>query len=223
MSAQQLGDLLPRQWERAAAAEIERALAAPTVVPRIEQYGAILYLLPEGLTPMTFGFKSRHGHTGLLQVTGFTDNPRGVKLRYRLVPTPDVIRKTAGSLSEADRARAVALFNDIEDFGHEFEAAFASTSLAAAQTGVRRLLTMLTNFNAVVRGTDCEFPAALLDDIGKVQRALTQGDWESARRLARHDEAYAREFRRIGAAMAALARETQASSPEGATPEVNQP
>ncbi|HOC00031.1 MAG TPA: serine/threonine-protein kinase [Verrucomicrobiota bacterium] len=140
-----------------------------------------------------------------------------------LVPAPGITRKTAASLSEADRARAVALFNDIEDFGHEFEAAFASTNLAAAQTGVRRLLTMLANFNAVVRGTDCEFPAALLDDIGKVQRALTQGDWESARRLARHDETYAREFRRIGAAMAALARETQASSPEGATPEVNRP
>ncbi len=218
----QLGDMLPRHWESAAAAEIERALAAPTAVPRIERHGAILYLLPEGLTPMTFGFKTRHGETGLLQVTGFTDNPRGVKLRYRLVPTPGMTRKTAASMSEADRARAVALFNDIEDFGHEFEAAFASTNLAAAQTGVRRLLDMLANFNTVVRGTDCELPTSLLDDIGKVQRALAQGDWENGRRLGRHNEAYAREFRRIGAVMAALARETYASPPEAAIPEVNQ-
>jgi tetratricopeptide (TPR) repeat protein len=30
-------------------------------------------------------FKTREGGMGLLQITGFTDNPRGVKLRYKLV------------------------------------------------------------------------------------------------------------------------------------------
>jgi hypothetical protein len=34
---------------------------------------------------VTWFFKTREGGTGLLQVTGFTENPRGVKLRYRLV------------------------------------------------------------------------------------------------------------------------------------------
>lgn len=150
------------------------------------------------------------GATGLVQVTGFTDHLRGVKLRYRSLPTPGATRKPVAALSEADRARAVTLFNDIEDFGHEFEAAFAATNLAAAGTGVRRLSDMLTNFNAVVQGTDCEFPATLFDDIGKVQQALAQGDWENARRLGRHNEAYAREFRRIGAVMTALARGTHA-------------
>ena len=36
---------------------------------------------------MTFGFKTRKGECGVLQITGFTDNPRGVKLRYKLVVT----------------------------------------------------------------------------------------------------------------------------------------
>ncbi len=35
--------------------------------------------------PPTYGFKTREGSIGLLQITGFTDNLRGVKLRYKLV------------------------------------------------------------------------------------------------------------------------------------------
>jgi serine/threonine protein kinase len=35
--------------------------------------------------PLTYLFKSATGKIGLLQITGFTDNPRGVKIRYKLV------------------------------------------------------------------------------------------------------------------------------------------
>ena len=73
---------------------------------------------------------------------------------------------------------------------------------------MRRLASLLTNFNAVVQGTDCQFPSGLFDDLAKVSQALEQGDWEKAKGLARHNEDHAREFRRIGAEMAALARET---------------
>jgi Bacterial Ig-like domain len=109
------------------------------------------------------------------------------------------------ALADSDRLRAVTLFNGIEDFGHEFDAAFAATNLAAAQTGVRRLLTLLTNFNAAVKGTDCEFPPAVFDDVAKVRQALDAGDWEKAWFLARHNEEYARRFRFIAGKMAALA------------------
>ena len=111
------------------------------------------------------------------------------------------------ALSEGDRAQAVALFNDIEDFGHEFNAAFIARDLAAAQTGTRRLLTLLSSFNAVVRGTGCEFPSALLNDIGKVREALDEGDWDKVQPAARYNENYAREFRRIASQMVALARQ----------------
>ncbi|MCW5552914.1 MAG: protein kinase [Verrucomicrobiae bacterium] len=110
-----------------------------------------------------------------------------------------------------DEIRAVALFNHIEDFGHEFDAAFTATNLAAARTGTRRLLELLTNFNAVVQGTDLEFPVGIFNDIAKVRRALDEGDWEKVRRLAQHNEEYARAFRRIGERMADLAREQQRS------------
>ncbi len=38
-----------------------------------------------GNLPRTYLFKTREGGKGLLQITGFTENPRGVKLRYKLV------------------------------------------------------------------------------------------------------------------------------------------
>jgi hypothetical protein len=33
----------------------------------------------------TWFFQTREGSMGILQITGFTENPRGVKLRYKLV------------------------------------------------------------------------------------------------------------------------------------------
>ena len=45
----------------------------------------------EGL-PNTFRFKTRTGHVGLLQITGFTEHPRGVKLRYKLVQNGGTIK-----------------------------------------------------------------------------------------------------------------------------------
>jgi serine/threonine protein kinase len=36
-------------------------------------------------TPACYAFQTREGSMGILQITGFTDNPRGVKLRYKLV------------------------------------------------------------------------------------------------------------------------------------------
>ncbi len=84
-----LSDLTPVQWDTATPATIVAALAAPTAIqhvsPKELQSRATLYVLPEGLLPLTFAFQTRHGERGILQITGFTDNPRGVKIRYKLV------------------------------------------------------------------------------------------------------------------------------------------
>ena len=124
------------------------------------------------------------------------------------------------SLSEADRVRAVALFNDIEDFGHEFDAAFTSRNLAAAETGTRRLLSLLTNFNAAVKGTGYEFSPGIFDDLAKVREALREGDWDKVRQAARHNDAYAREFKRISARMVELARQQRSALGDSSSPVV---
>jgi predicted Ser/Thr protein kinase len=41
----------------------------------------------ENELPKTFIFKTAKGSMGILQITGFTENPHGVKLRYKLVQT----------------------------------------------------------------------------------------------------------------------------------------
>jgi type II secretory pathway pseudopilin PulG len=65
-------------WETATPGVIESNLAS--IKPMHWNYLA-------GMTnqPATWFFKTREGGMGILQITGFTDNPRGVKLRYRLV------------------------------------------------------------------------------------------------------------------------------------------
>jgi len=38
--------------------------------------------------PLTFAFRTQAGTSGLLQVTSFTEKPRGVKIRYKLMKYP---------------------------------------------------------------------------------------------------------------------------------------
>jgi len=38
--------------------------------------------------PATYAFQTREGATGILQITGFTDNPQRAKIRYKLVQLP---------------------------------------------------------------------------------------------------------------------------------------
>jgi tRNA A-37 threonylcarbamoyl transferase component Bud32 len=116
--------------------------------------------------------------------------------------------------SQPDLARAVALFNDIEDFGHEFRAAVSSTNLAAAQTGTRRLLNLLTNFNTAVQGTEYQFPPGILEDVARIRQALAEGDWEKARQLGAGNDAYRAGFRLLAEQMAALARQLKPSAVE---------
>jgi serine/threonine protein kinase len=44
-----------------------------------------------GELPRTYLFKTREGGMGILQITGFTENPRGMKIRYKLVQKPEVL------------------------------------------------------------------------------------------------------------------------------------
>jgi len=55
-------------------------------------------MLSKSELPATLAFKSREGNEGVLQITGFTENPRGVQIRYKLVSSdksvPTVPTKT---------------------------------------------------------------------------------------------------------------------------------
>jgi len=193
-------------WDQPVVADIVGAAkSGPVGLERAEpdaKEGFVSYRLGTNAGfPLTFAFQTTAGGLGVLQVKGFTVSPQGVKIRYKLAQTAGESTRL-NALSEADRARAVALFKDIEDFSYEFNAAFDAKNIRAAQACARRVLTLLTNFNTVVRGTGCELPAAISDDMAKVRQALDKGDWKQARRLvesnvARYNEAYAEQIRRI--------------------------
>jgi hypothetical protein len=67
-----------RAWETLRPSEInvpDGAVSGQTVTVTGERHSP----------PLTFAFKTAKGTRGLLQITSFTDNPRGVKIRYKLV------------------------------------------------------------------------------------------------------------------------------------------
>jgi len=46
--------------------------------------GSPVFMSGKGKLPVTYLFKTREGGMGLLQITGFTDSPKGVKIRYKM-------------------------------------------------------------------------------------------------------------------------------------------
>jgi hypothetical protein len=85
----QFGDLADEGWRTGSLAEMERVLRNGTrrLEARTNRSGSF-YLLPTNvLPPMTFAFQTSSGKRGVLQIAGFAENPRGVKIRYKLVQT----------------------------------------------------------------------------------------------------------------------------------------
>ena len=90
-----LAALRDPQWEEATDADLRSALASPRpgvplgaderdVVAHVrERHGITLYV--PATEPATFAFQTRKGDMGILQVIRLTEEPRGVRLRYKLV------------------------------------------------------------------------------------------------------------------------------------------
>ncbi len=77
------------KWDSATAAELADSLQKGVPLQSVGEGGIVSYVLPEPVVlPATFAVASRKGEVGILQITGFTENPRGVKIRYKLVQTP---------------------------------------------------------------------------------------------------------------------------------------
>jgi len=55
--------------------------------------GRPAYMSAQGQLPVTYMFKTREGGIGILQITGFNDKPKGVKLRYKMLQKPQNTEK----------------------------------------------------------------------------------------------------------------------------------
>ena len=106
----QLGDFPSSRWDHASRADVMNALSRKSSLERpknveMEEWS---YLLPESITlPFTLAFRTAEQDLGLLQIVGFTDNPPGVKLQYKLVEPatsaidqPNLPSRTGPALSD---------------------------------------------------------------------------------------------------------------------------
>jgi serine/threonine protein kinase len=153
-------------------------------------------------------FKTRDGTLGILQIVGDSDHPYGVKIRYRLVQKADA-QTTSRALEDLKRSewtQALILFNEIEEFGLNFEKAFTAKNLPEARATVLRLERQMAQFNTRVQGTDCEFSPEMFTALDTLEQALDRGDWDEIAEAAAHNAEFAREFRRIGQRMVELAQ-----------------
>ena len=51
---------------------------------------------------VSFLFRTSEGGAGVLQITTYTENPHGLKIRYKLVQEPDQARKTSSSSNNSN-------------------------------------------------------------------------------------------------------------------------
>ncbi len=73
-----------RAWDQITPAEVQSELRRA----KAETNGSsatVASMIAPGNLPATFLFRTREGGSGLLQITGFTDRPAGVTIRYKLV------------------------------------------------------------------------------------------------------------------------------------------
>jgi hypothetical protein len=94
--------------------------------------------IQEAELPKTFVFKTRQGSIGLLQITGFSDNPSGVKIRYKLAPAP-ATDAAAVTYVKASRAARDELNERLEAASNITDAGEKDTPLAALATDAAKL------------------------------------------------------------------------------------
>ncbi len=83
--------LRTEQWDSMTAVE-----AASLMRDAVVSLRGTLSVSGEGPLPRPYIFKTKTGGVGLLQITGFTENPRGVKIRYKLVNSAGKSTKSGG-------------------------------------------------------------------------------------------------------------------------------
>jgi len=75
-----------------------RRLSAANPLLRNGSPGFPVFLRGEGELPQTYVFKTREGGFGVLQILGFTEDPKGVKIRYKLARPKQTVRAMEDSV-----------------------------------------------------------------------------------------------------------------------------
>ena len=118
-------------------------------------------------TNFTYGFKTRDGSVGVLQVIGYNNNPAGVKIRYKLAPAP-ATNAAAVTVARASRAARDELNERLEAASSDTDADQKDTPLAAVAMEAAKLgeadivRNSLTHMIDLTRRDDAAHEAAIL-------------------------------------------------------------
>jgi hypothetical protein len=93
-------------WELSAAQliqimdDFQKKIGKTTVLPSLADQ---TMRSSENELPKSFLFKTRQGSVGILEITGFSDNPPGVRVHYKLVQNAGTVASAAGASAEEIR------------------------------------------------------------------------------------------------------------------------
>ena len=118
-------------------------------------------------------FITRNDVKGVLQTC---DDPRGVKIRYKLV-------QTIQTTSQPNYVQAVAALGAMDGLGDTLDKALAQKDQAAAQTTSELFLEQLHSLNRYLRGTDLELPANVTSLYTRANDAIKAGDLNLGKNL----------------------------------------
>jgi serine/threonine protein kinase len=121
-----LMDLNEESWDRTSPAQLIQAIqsinwANQSLPPYIQ-------VNTNGLA--TYGFETREGGTGLLQITALTDRPRGVKIRYKLVQNETTNTPASQNAAHADNVNFTVAASGTAPLSYQWR--FQDTNLPAA-------------------------------------------------------------------------------------------
>lgn len=108
------------------------------VMVRHQKWARLIHISGEGDLPATFSFNTREGGVGLLQILEFTEEPKGVKIRYKLVQSGgdeaalrEVISRFVEAVLQSDQRTAVSLLADKMSFNPDRSVGEAREAIAA--------------------------------------------------------------------------------------------
>ena len=198
-------------WDNFTAADVRQI-----VVPLITTLQGGVAMPATSKLPTTFAFKTREGGMGLLQITGFTNSPPGVKIRYKLVQETSAESKGSrpNPAATIDYQKVLDTVKAIEIWDEPFFDALRKKDLELARDLAPQVLARIQDYNHLVRGTRFEQPEAE-GLFAKAVEALKAGHLDRAMILY---EAFQNTGGDFGEELEALAAEQRGAISETAAP-----
>ena len=128
------------------------------------------FMRPGTELPKSFAFKTREGTVGVLEILAFIEQPRGVRVRYKIVE-PTV----------PDYPRAWQKMESLKSLAGRVEKAIDRGDMEEACSTARKLVAESRSYNRFVRNTKFEFAPGFVTGLSKLVEATAAGDLEKAK------------------------------------------